>query len=152
RSHLASDLGSLSKCSPHRTDGHTMPSRRARPRQLFRTPDLRSSNSRVNRAKVFGADSLLAPANPDLKGVETRQGDYVVSQLADRMNRDDLVGDIASNWHKLARRRKTLVFCVDVAHSVHVKNEFLKSGVKAEHVDGSTPKAERDAILARLAS
>ena len=93
-----------------------------------------------------------APANPDLKGVETRQGDYVVSQLADRMNRDDLVGDIVSNWHKLARRRKTLVFCVDVTHSVHVKNEFLKSGVKAEHVNGSTPKAERDAILARLAS
>jgi superfamily II DNA or RNA helicase len=93
-----------------------------------------------------------APADPDLKGVETRQGDYVVSQLADRMNRDDLVGDIVSNWHKLAQRRKTLVFCVDVAHSVHVKNEFLKSDVKAEHVDGSTPKTERDAILARLAS
>ena len=93
-----------------------------------------------------------APANPDLKGVETRQGDYAIKQLADRMNRDDLVGDIVSNWHKLAQRRKTLVFCVDVAHSVHVKNEFLKSDVRAEHVDGSTPKTERDAILARLAS
>jgi hypothetical protein len=58
-----------------------------------------------------------APAEPDLKGVETRQGDYAIKQLADRMNRDDLVGDIVSNWHKLAQRRKTLVFCVDVAHS-----------------------------------
>ena len=28
----------------------------------------------------------------------------------------------------------------------------MKSGVRAEHVDGSTPKTERDAILARLAS
>jgi superfamily II DNA or RNA helicase len=28
----------------------------------------------------------------------------------------------------------------------------MKSGVRAEHVDGGTPKAERDAILARLAS
>jgi DNA repair protein RadD len=93
-----------------------------------------------------------APAEPDLRGVETRQGDYVVNQLANRMNRDDLVGDVVSNWHKLAQRRKTLVFCVDVAHSVHVKNEFVKSGVRAEHVDGSTPKTERDAILTRLAS
>ncbi len=68
------------------------------------------------------------------------------------MNRDDLVGDIVSNWHRHGQRRKTLVFCVDVAHSVHVRDEFIKSGVRAEHVDGSTPKAERDAILARLAS
>jgi DNA repair protein RadD len=76
----------------------------------------------------------------------------VIHQLADRMNRDDLVGDIVSNWHKFAERRKTLVFCVDVAHSVHVKDEFIESGVKAEHIDGSTPKTERDAALARLAS
>jgi superfamily II DNA or RNA helicase len=54
--------------------------------------------------------------------------------------------------HKLAQHRKTLVFCVDVAHSVHVKDEFVKSGVKAEHIDGGTPKPERDAILGRLAS
>jgi DNA repair protein RadD len=93
-----------------------------------------------------------APANPDLRGVETRQGDYVVSQLSDRLNRDDLVGDIVSSWHKLGQRRKTLVFCVDVAHSLHVKDEFVKSGVRAEHIDGSTAKTERDAILARLAS
>ena len=42
-----------------------------------------------------------APAEPDLRGVETRQGDYAINQLSDRMNRDDLVGDIVSNWHKL---------------------------------------------------
>lgn len=93
-----------------------------------------------------------APADPDLSGVETRRGDYVINQLADRMNRDDLVGDIVSNWHKLAQRRKTLVFCVDVAHSIHVKDEFINAGVRAEHIDSGTPKTERDAILARLAS
>ena len=102
--------------------------------------------------KYLVKTTYYAPVEPDLKGVETRQGDYAINQLADRMNRDDLVGDIVSNWHKHGQRRKTLVFAVDVAHSVHVKNEFLKSGVRAEHVDGSTPKAERDAILARLAS
>src|SRR5262249_41953457 len=31
-------------------------------------------------------------------------------------------------------------------------DEFIKSGVRAEHIDGTTPKAERDASLARLAS
>ena len=75
--------------------------------------------------------TYYAPVEPDLKGVETRQGDYAINQLADRMNRDDLVGDIVSNWHKHAQRRKTLGFCVDVAHSVHVRDEFLKSEVRA---------------------
>jgi DNA repair protein RadD len=39
-----------------------------------------------------------------------------------------------------------------VAHSIHIRDEFIKSGVRAEHLDGSTPKDERDAMLARLAS
>jgi DNA repair protein RadD len=93
-----------------------------------------------------------APAEPDLRGVETRQGDYVVKQLADRMNRQDLVGDIVSNWFRHGQRRRTLLFCVDVAHSVHVTNEFIASGVRAEHLDGTTPREERQAILARLAT
>ena len=33
-----------------------------------------------------------------------------------------------------------------------MRDEFIKSGVRAEHIDGSTPKPERDAALARLAS
>ena len=95
-----------------------------------------------SNAKHLVTTIYYAPAEPDLKGVETRQGDYAVKQLADRMNRDDLVGDIVSNWHKLRRSAERL-WCsaVDVAHCVHVRDEFLKSGVKAEHVDGSTPKS-----------
>jgi DNA repair protein RadD len=94
----------------------------------------------------------FAPVNPDLKGVKVRTGDYVIGELSKRMNRDDLVGDIIENWHRHAQRRKTLVFCVDVSHSLHVTDEFVKSGVRAEHLDGSTPKPDRDAILDRLAS
>jgi superfamily II DNA or RNA helicase len=35
---------------------------------------------------------------------------------------------------------------------VHLRDEFRRSGVWAEHIDGSTPTEERDAILARLAA
>jgi DNA repair protein RadD len=93
-----------------------------------------------------------APVNPDLKGVKTSKGDYVVTELSKRMDRPDMVGDIIENWHKHAQRRKTLVFAIDVAHSQHITDEFVKSGVRAEHLDGSTPKEERDAILRRLES
>ena len=95
---------------------------------------------------------VYAPRDIDLKGVRVQAGDYVETQLAQRMDRDDLVGDIVSHWHKYGERRKTVVFAINVAHSAHIRDEFIKSGVKAEHVDGTTPKEERDAALARLAS
>jgi DNA repair protein RadD len=95
---------------------------------------------------------VYAPVEPDLKGVQTRQGDYVEAQLADRMDRDNLVGDIIGHWHKFGEGRKTVCFAVNVRHSIHIRNEFIKSGVRAEHLDGTTPKPVRDAILARLTS
>jgi DNA repair protein RadD len=95
---------------------------------------------------------VYAPAEPDLTGVRTRAGDYVEDELADHMDQDVLVGDIVTHWHKLGERRKTVCFAVNVQHSIHIRDEFLRAGVRCEHVDGSTPKPERDAALARLAS
>jgi DNA repair protein RadD len=95
---------------------------------------------------------VYAPVNPDLTGVRIQAGDYVETQLADRMDRPKLIGDIVTHWHKFGERRKTVAFTVNVSHSVHLRDEFIKSGVRAEHIDGSTPKPERDASLARLAS
>jgi superfamily II DNA or RNA helicase len=95
---------------------------------------------------------VYAPVMPDLKGVKVQAGDYVESQLAERMDRPKLVGDIVTHWHKYSERRKTVCFATGVRHSVHIRDEFIKSGVRAEHIDGGTPKPERDASLARLAS
>jgi DNA repair protein RadD len=95
---------------------------------------------------------VYAPSNPDLVGVDVRQGDYVSSQLEERMDNAKLVADIVSTWHKHGERRKTVCFASGVGHSIHLRDEFVNSGVKAEHIDGSTPKPERDATLARLRS
>jgi len=96
---------------------------------------------------------IFAPPSPNLRGVEVAStGDYVVNQLSDRMNTDALVGDFIEHWLRHAERRRTIAFAVDVAHSVDITDELIKSGVRAEHLDGSTPQANREAILGRLAS
>src|SRR5262249_17097646 len=95
---------------------------------------------------------VYAPVDPDLKGVRTQTGDYAVGQLADRMNTPALVGDIVIDWLKHGERRKTIAFAVDVQHSVHIRNDLVQAGVRAEHLDGSTSIRDREAILARLAS
>jgi superfamily II DNA or RNA helicase len=95
---------------------------------------------------------VYAPIRPNLRGVRVQRGDYVEGELADRMDNPKLVGDIATHWHKYGERRKTVAFACNVAHSLHIRDEFVRSGVRAEHLDGETPKDGRDAILARLAS
>jgi DNA repair protein RadD len=109
-------------------------------------------------AELIKLERLVPPriftvADPDLKGVQTaKTGDYVISQLSYRINTDVLVGDVVSHWLKHAQQRRTVVFAVDVAHSVNLMREFVQAGVKAEHLDGQTPQDEREQILARLAS
>src|SRR5262249_27541440 len=85
-------------------------------------------------------------------GVRVEQGDYVVGQLERRMNTDALVGDIVEHWLKYGDRRRTVCFAVGVEHSVHIRNEFAQAAVRAEHLDGTTPVAEREAIHALLTS
>ena len=95
---------------------------------------------------------VYAPSRPDLTGIQVRRGDYVEDQLAAKVNTAQLVGDIVEHWHKLGECRRTVVFAVNVAHSVHIRNEFRRSGVLAEHIDGSTPLEERNSILKQLAT
>src|SRR5262249_17420251 len=95
---------------------------------------------------------VYAPVDPDLRGVRTVAGDYVESQLAERMDRGELVGDIVTHWFKYGEHRKTVAFACSVGHSIHIRDEFVRAGVRAEHLDGSTSIDERAAILGRLAS
>jgi DNA repair protein RadD len=93
---------------------------------------------------------VYAPASPDLTGVKVQAGDYVESQLAERMDKDKLVADIVSTWCKFGDGRRTVCFATGVGHSIHIRDRFNEAGIRAEHIDGGTPRDERDATLARL--
>lgn len=93
-----------------------------------------------------------APAKPDLAGIKIRNGDYAEDQLQDRMDTPKLVGDVVTNWLRIAAGKRTVVFASGVQHSIHLRDQFREAGVVAEHLDGTTPTEERKAILARMAS
>jgi DNA repair protein RadD len=95
---------------------------------------------------------VYAPARPDLTGIKIAGGDYAEAQLAERVDTQTLVGGIVEHWLKLAKGRTTIVFATSVAHSVHIRDEFRRADVLAEHIDGKTLPIEREAILARLAA
>lgn len=104
------------------------------------------------------ADGYLVPAlayagkRVDLSGVEVRGSDYDPTQLNDAMNKPHLIGDAVSEWRRLAAGRPTMVFAAGVKHSKTLVEAFLAAGVAAAHLDGETPKQEREVILKRLAN
>ncbi|MBT3922865.1 MAG: hypothetical protein HOF21_09855 [Nitrospina sp.] len=93
-----------------------------------------------------------APSKPDLAGLKIRMGDYQEKQLSERIDTAKLVGDIPENWSRIAPDRSTVVFATGVQHSIHIRDRFRDAGILAEHIDGTTPKDERDKILSDLAT
>jgi DNA repair protein RadD len=93
---------------------------------------------------------VYAPSTPDLVGVHVRQGDYVLSELEQRVDKPKLVGEIVTHVLRHARGLKVLIFATSVAHSRHIEEELRRAGGRVAHVDGSTPKEERDGIVAQL--
>jgi DNA repair protein RadD len=55
---------------------------------------------------------IYAPTDPDLTGVKTQAGDYVENQLADRMDRDTLVGRHRCALAQIRRAQKDRGLCL----------------------------------------
>lgn len=95
---------------------------------------------------------LFSCPQPDLSGVSKRGGDYDLEQLNTAINTSTLIGDLVKHWRKHAAGRQTVAFAVSVSHSLAIRDQFREDGILAEHIDGTTPKDERERILADLAS
>ena len=100
----------------------------------------------LERPKVW------ASQEPDLQGIKITAGDYNLKQLGDAVHSETLYADIVATWMKRARGLRTVVFAVDVEHSLAITDAFRDAGARAEHLDGATPGRERDRILAALAA
>lgn len=92
---------------------------------------------------------VFAPSAPDMKGVRSVDWD---SEAAARVDKPKLVGDVVEHWQRYASDRQTIVFGATIAHSIHLRDEFRKAGVRAEQIDQSTPAEERDSIIGLLQS
>ena len=89
---------------------------------------------------------------PDLANVRTRMGDYAEEDIEAAMMTPHVIGNIVGEWQVHAEGRRTVAYAVTVAHSQAIVERFVEAGITAEHLDGTTPEAERAAILARVES
>lgn len=86
----------------------------------------------------------------DLSGLRTRMGDYDQHQLSDFMDKPKITGSALEHYNRLCPGVPAVVFCVSVAHAIHVAEEFRNAGYRAYHADGSLDDDTRRRILSGL--
>jgi superfamily II DNA or RNA helicase len=96
-------------------------------------------------AQVWGAREAAG-----LENISTVAGDYNRGQLAELMTQSKLIGDVVGQYIDRCNGEKTVVFAVNVAHSIALRDRFIQAGVKAAHIDGTTPEDERAETLRKL--
>ncbi len=103
------------------------------------------------RGKYIADPLVYAPKEePDMSRCRVRGGDWADEDVAEMMK--TIAGHIVPTWLELASGRKTICFASGIDHSKDIVRRFVDAGVTAEHLDGTTPGPEREAVLARLAS
>ena len=83
----------------------------------------------------------------DVSKLKTAQGDYLQSDVLEQLDKPMIYGDIYNEWCKFAYNKKTIIYASSLSHSQSLVNHFNSKGIKASHIDGNTPKNERNRII-----
>lgn len=89
----------------------------------------------------------FAPSVADLTGLHVKQGEYVTSEIESRLMSSAIYGDVIANYKSLGKGEKAICYCASIKHSKAVAEAFSKVGIPAVHLDGETPKPERNRII-----
>ena len=79
--------------------------------------------------------------------IHTRHGDYDQGEIAKLMDKGAIFGGTVASWLQQAKDKKTIVYCASIKTSQATAAAFRRQGISAAHLDGSTPKAERERIV-----
>lgn len=88
-----------------------------------------------------------APDVADLTGLHTKMGEYVTADIEKAMVKNTVFGDVIKYYKQLAYGKKAVCYCASIKHSEATAKAFRDAGIAACHIDGSTPKSERDRII-----
>lgn len=87
-------------------------------------------------------DDYYGIASPDLEGVEIdrMKGDYKEGQLFKKFDTPQLYSGVVSNYSKICPGTKTLVFCVNIEHSIKTAIEFHNAGIPVKFIVSDVSK------------
>ncbi|EMK1131941.1 DEAD/DEAH box helicase [Listeria monocytogenes] len=91
----------------------------------------------------YFAPEVIQTSNLDIK----RTGEYDITQLDDQFNQRKVWGDVIKHYQKLADGQQAILYASSLYQSQKMAASFEQVGITAAHIDGKTPKAERDHII-----
>jgi superfamily II DNA or RNA helicase len=103
-------------------------------------------------------DGWLAPligyrvkTSTDISEVEIQNGEYSQSQLEEKIDNPERNAYVVAAYRNLAMAKKALVFASGVRHAENLAISFRQASVETAVIVGSTPREEREKILAQFA-
>jgi superfamily II DNA or RNA helicase len=88
----------------------------------------------------------------NMRGLHKQHGDYIGTELADRLDNADAPRLAVEAWEKHALGRRTLLFAPTIASARSFMQAFADAGYSTSMVEAGTPEAERHEILRRFGS
>lgn len=92
------------------------------------------------------------PTDLDLSGVHIKMGDYVQSEVAQRIDKPKITGSAIEHYMRLCPGAPAIAFCASVQHAEHVAAEFNAYGIPASSIDGKLPDSVRKSRITGLAN
>ncbi|EJR7030404.1 DEAD/DEAH box helicase [Listeria monocytogenes] len=88
---------------------------------------------------------------PEIVQTETlnvkQTGEFDMTGLDDQFNKKMVWGDVIKHYQKLANGEQAILYASSIYQSEKMAASFEQVGITAAHIDGKTPKAERDHII-----
>ena len=79
----------------------------------------------------------------DTTKLHIRGGEYQADEVAALMQSREIYGNTVKQWERLAKNKKTIVYCSSVQASRETARQFVSAGYSAASLDGTTDPALR---------
>lgn len=91
-----------------------------------------------------------APAIVDTSKLRVRRGEYVAKDVDSMFQNKAIWGDVIKHYRKLSDGKQAICYCSSVKQSIEMSEKFNEAGIVSKHIDGTTPKKEREIIIGKF--
>lgn len=83
----------------------------------------------------------------DFGDLESKCGEFTEQSLSLHYNKPQLFSGVVEEWLNRAKDKKTIVFNVNIEHTINVHKAFLEAGISSAYITSKSTKEEREFAL-----